>query len=103
MIQFAIHIREIHATPLCSRKSKLYPGDLTDAKTSDKMGSRQYLEEWEHYKKVLDDSRVTEKTTWLDVRGNHGKSARARAHTHLINPRRERFSSRIIQPPGHTH
>ncbi|XP_011498584.1 PREDICTED: transmembrane protein 62-like [Ceratosolen solmsi marchali] len=49
----------------------LASGDLTDAKTVDKMGSRQYLEEWKQYKKVLDDSKVAEKTTWLDVRGNH--------------------------------
>jgi hypothetical protein len=39
------------------------------------MGSRQYLEEWQHYKNALDDSKVTERTTWLDVRGNHGKTA----------------------------
>ncbi|XP_058792329.1 transmembrane protein 62-like [Phymastichus coffea] len=49
----------------------LASGDLTDAKTSDRVGSRQFLEEWLHYKKTLDDSKVTEKTTWLDVRGNH--------------------------------
>ncbi|XP_014219134.1 transmembrane protein 62 [Copidosoma floridanum] len=49
----------------------LASGDLTDARTSDRIGSRQFLAEWEHYKKVLEDTRVTEKTTWLDVRGNH--------------------------------
>ena len=38
------------------------------------MGSRQFLEEWQAYKNILDDSKITEKTTWLDVRGNHGNN-----------------------------
>lgn len=62
-----------------------FTGDLTDAKTIDRMGSQQFLEEWQHYKKILDDSKVAEKTTWLDVRGNHGMSAQDPFLTQLIN------------------
>jgi len=54
------------------------PGDLTDAKSEDNMGSQQYVEEWEMYKNILQACRVTEKTVWLDIRGNHGMS-----HIHL--------------------
>lgn len=50
----------------------LASGDLTDAKKRDAMGSKQALDEWKHYKRVLDESGVLKKTTWLDVRGNHG-------------------------------
>ncbi|XP_071454329.1 transmembrane protein 62-like [Hetaerina americana] len=46
-------------------------GDLTDAKSENNMGSRQYVEEWIYYKKVLQECKATEKTLWLDVRGNH--------------------------------
>ncbi|XP_076619314.1 transmembrane protein 62 isoform X2 [Colletes latitarsis] len=49
----------------------LASGDLTDAKAKDEIGSKQILEEWEHYKRILDDTEVTKKTLWLDVRGNH--------------------------------
>ncbi|PNF33569.1 hypothetical protein B7P43_G16995 [Cryptotermes secundus] len=49
----------------------LASGDLTDAKSEDNMGSRQYVQEWELYKDVLQACRVTEKTVWLDIRGNH--------------------------------
>lgn len=49
-------------------------GDLTDAKAKDKMGSKQILEEWQYYKHVLDETEVTKKTLWLDVRGNHGRN-----------------------------
>jgi hypothetical protein len=37
------------------------------------MGSRQYIEEWQIYKSILDECKVKEKTLWLDVRGNHGR------------------------------
>ena len=56
------------------------PGDLTDAKSEDNMGSQQYVEEWEVYKNILQGCRVTEKTVWLDIRGNHGMS-----HIHLLS------------------
>ncbi|KAG7203784.1 hypothetical protein KM043_013805 [Ampulex compressa] len=49
----------------------LASGDLTDAKAKDKMGSKQILEEWQYYKYVLDVTNVSQKTLWLDVRGNH--------------------------------
>ncbi|KAH0539902.1 transmembrane protein 62-like [Cotesia glomerata] len=49
----------------------LASGDLTDAKTKDAMGSKQILDEWEHYKRILKETDVTKRTTWLDVRGNH--------------------------------
>ncbi|XP_031848051.1 transmembrane protein 62 [Nomia melanderi] len=49
----------------------LASGDLTDAKAKDKMGSGQILEEWQYYKQVLDDTEVSKRTLWLDVRGNH--------------------------------
>ncbi|XP_043259498.1 transmembrane protein 62-like [Colletes gigas] len=49
----------------------LASGDLTDAKAKDETGSKQILKEWEHYKRILDDTEVTKKTLWLDVRGNH--------------------------------
>ncbi|KAK0095811.1 hypothetical protein PV326_007317 [Microctonus aethiopoides] len=49
----------------------LASGDLTDAKTQDAMGSRQYLSEWKHYKEILDKTKIMNKTVWLDVRGNH--------------------------------
>jgi len=38
------------------------------------MGSNQYIDEWETYKRVLDESKVVDKTTWLDIRGNHGEN-----------------------------
>ncbi|XP_021929537.1 transmembrane protein 62-like isoform X2 [Zootermopsis nevadensis] len=49
----------------------LASGDLTDAKSEDNMGSRQYVQEWELYKEFLESCKVTEKTVWLDIRGNH--------------------------------
>ena len=48
-------------------------GDLTDAKDMYRLGSKQYKEEWEEYYNVLKETRVEDKTKWLDLRGNHGK------------------------------
>lgn len=48
-------------------------GDLADAKTNDLIGSRQFLEEWQYYGDILRDTKIVERTLWLDIRGNHGK------------------------------
>ncbi|XP_059485481.1 transmembrane protein 62-like [Neocloeon triangulifer] len=66
-------LREFCRTTIDTIKPKivLASGDLTDAKMLDNMGSRQYIEEWQTYKSILEESRVQQKTLWLDVRGNH--------------------------------
>lgn len=48
-------------------------GDLTDAKTSDFFGSRQWLQEWQLYQEILRNcfSQVDKPSQWLDIRGNH--------------------------------
>lgn len=45
-------------------------GDLTDAKTRDYSGSRQYEEEWEAYRGVVREAGQGA-GVWLDIRGNH--------------------------------
>lgn len=51
----------------------LASGDLTDAKTSDSIGSQQFEKEWLYYRNTLNECHIREKTTWLDIRGNHGR------------------------------
>lgn len=51
----------------------LASGDLTDAKDSDNLGSRQYRDEWQIYHDIIQQGHVQNKTIWLDIRGNHGK------------------------------
>lgn len=46
---------------------------MTDAKDMYRLGSKQYKEEWEEYYNVLKETKVEDKTKWLDLRGNHGK------------------------------
>lgn len=49
----------------------LATGDLTDAKTSDGVGSKEMEEEWRSYARVLRETNVQNYTRWLDTRGNH--------------------------------
>jgi len=49
----------------------LASGDLTDGKDEDGVDSFQVLEEWQTYKRILDEHKVDQKTIYLDIRGNH--------------------------------
>lgn len=51
-----------------------FQGDLTDGRTEDSFGSRQFEEEWKLYRSTLDKAEIRKKTVWLDVRGNHGET-----------------------------
>ncbi|KAG5331204.1 TMM62 protein, partial [Acromyrmex charruanus] len=49
----------------------LASGDLTDAIVKDGFGSKQEHREWQHYRYIIDQTNVSKKVLWLDVRGNH--------------------------------
>ncbi|XP_024083835.1 transmembrane protein 62-like isoform X2 [Cimex lectularius] len=49
----------------------LATGDLTDAKSKDNVGSRQFEAEWKKYNEILTGCSQLKETTWLDIRGNH--------------------------------
>lgn len=46
-------------------------GDLTDAWSTNYLGSQQFKREWEIYKSILEENQVGKKTIWMDIRGNH--------------------------------
>lgn len=50
----------------------LASGDLTDGRGKEFYVSQQYDEEWKTYNEILSKANVTDKTIWLDIRGNHG-------------------------------
>ena len=56
----------------------LASGDLTDGKKASFADSNQFAFEWETYERLVRNrygKRSGEDfTTWLDIRGNHGKS-----------------------------
>jgi hypothetical protein len=61
---------ESHLTIFNVFRFSQFSGDLTDAKDSI-LGSSQYEEEWRAYQSTLTETGVTNKTAWLDIRGNH--------------------------------
>ena len=66
-------LREFFSTTLDTIKPKVViaSGDLTDAKDSDGVDSFQQKTEWETYKNLLSEYTVSNKTVYLDIRGNH--------------------------------
>ncbi|XP_047002995.1 transmembrane protein 62-like [Schistocerca americana] len=74
----------------------LASGDLTDAKSEDNMGSRQYVKEWMVYKNVLDETKINEKTVWLDIRGNHDNF-----NVPGIQSARNYYRNYSVQGPAH--
>lgn len=48
-------------------------GDLVDGRGKDFFVSEQYDDEWRLYSDILTTAKAANRTTWLDLRGNHGK------------------------------
>lgn len=49
----------------------LVSGDITDGKTPNHVGSKQYEFEWKTYNTIVKEYNSNEKIAWLDIRGNH--------------------------------
>jgi len=66
-------LKEFFTTTLDTIKPKvvLASGDLTDAKDVGGVNSFQHKEEWNTYKGLLEDYAISNKTVYLDIRGNH--------------------------------
>ena len=71
-----------------------FAGDIVDAKDRFQIGSEQYVEEWEIYQKVLNESAVGKKTQWLEVRGNHGMR---KSRENLVNYTHVKTCKLLIQ------
>lgn len=60
--------------PVISPDILILTGDITDSRTRDPMGSRQYKYEWDLYNKTKTSCmKSIPDLTWLDIRGNHGE------------------------------
>ncbi|OQR73783.1 transmembrane protein 62-like [Tropilaelaps mercedesae] len=82
-------------------------GDIVDSLGPSYMSSDQNLREWITYRKVLDDSKITEKLQWLDIRGNHDNlnlasvsSPRNMYRTYSEKGRSYRHSYRYVHAQG---
>lgn len=61
-----------HTVPVFNPPIVIASGDLTDAKESNNIGSRQYESEWIAYRNAVHNCFNNKSTVWLDIRGNHG-------------------------------
>ncbi|KAM3963689.1 LOW QUALITY PROTEIN: transmembrane protein 62 [Aphomia sociella] len=75
----------------------LATGDLTDAKAKDNLGSSQVKTEWVYYHNIIKESGVTDKTVWLDIRGNHDNF-----NIQTINSQQNYFRNYSVQGSSHT-
>lgn len=53
----------------------LASGDLVDGRGRNFFVSDQYDDEWKLYSDILTTAQVVNRTSWLDLRGNHGNFA----------------------------